>query len=672
MMLASCSSNDKLDSSPTPQQPDVAAAGEIPVGFDAYTQRGVTRAGAAGDVTTADLKDNTKELGQTGFGVFGYYTDNNDYDPLAIPNFMYNQQVTWDGTSSFVYTPVKYWPNEYGNNAISDDADKVSFFAYAPYVEVVPSTGKITATADEAKWGITGMSRNSASGDPLIKYIVSFDQDKMVDLCWGVCDEPQWGVIQGNIQNINSGMKGLPWLDVQRPQKVDATQLLKFQFKHALSQLNVQVDYDADSEAHNENGTNDLAAATRVYIRSVSFTGLAIKGALNLNNTESGANKAYWLDYNGTADLESGEEVTIYDGRKDGKEGASGATASNEKTLGLNPDLIQTTLWDDAAHEGGVPNTAVNLFRNFNKTTNKYEAMGAAASVYVIPTGEEVTVTIVYDVETKDENLATYVSDAKTPGSSIENRITKTVNFGSSNMESGKKYTLKLHLGLNSVKFDAGVDDWDDTTNNADTWLPSNKAQFVATSSAAAQLVNIKDDVTAFRFEISGLNGGETVKSTLGSEAGINISSAPADASADATGVATVNLTLAANTTVYNVKDNKTVTCEGQSSHKKVVLNIVQLAKALGMTATTVSSGDVTITPTYGTTVSDWATDLKSIKVLKNGIALTKVDSAPVDGQFSFATGTITLGTNAASGDVYIITIQAGDAAAETIKITVA
>ena len=669
MMLASCSSKDSLDIGTTPQP--VTADSEIPVGFDAYTQRGITRAGASGDVSITNLKDNSTDLGKAGFGVFGYYTDNNDYDPLAIPNFMYNQQVKWDGTA-FTYSPVKYWPNEYGNNAISDDADKVSFFAYAPFVEVVPSTGKITATADEAKWGITGMSRNSASGDPLIKYIVSFDQDKMVDLCWGVCDEPQWGVIQGNIQNINGGEKGKPWLDVQRPQKVDNSQLLKFQFKHALSQLNVQVDYDADSEDHNDLGTNDLADATRVYIRSISFTGLAIKGALNLNNTEAGANKAYWLDYNGTADLESGEEVTIYDGRKDGKEGASGATASNEKTLGLNPDLVQTTLWDDAAHENGVPNTAVNLFRNYNKTTNKYEAMTPTACVYVIPTGEEVTVTIVYDVETKDENLATYVSDAKTPGSSIENRITKTVNFGSANMESGMKYSLKLHLGLNSVKFDAGVEDWNDTSNNADTWLPSNKAQFVATSSAAAQIVNIKDDVTAFAIEISGLNGGETVKSTLGSEVGTNIAAAPADANANASGIATVNLTLLSNTTVYNVKNNKTVTCEGQSSHKKVVLNIVQLAKALDLAApTTPVAGDGTITPNYGTTVADWATDLQSIKVLKNGIVLTKVDSAPTDGQYSFATGTITLGTNAASGDVYSITIQAGDAAAETITVTI-
>ncbi|MBQ3313610.1 MAG: hypothetical protein IJG74_07475, partial [Prevotella sp.] len=177
-MFAACSSNDKLDTGQDPQQP--VAGAEVPVGFDAYTQRGTTRAGVPGTLTNADFKDDTKALGMAGFGVFAYYTDNNDYDPQCIPNFMYNQQVKYTG-GAWTYDPVKYWPNEYGTSAISDDADKVSFFAYAPYVEVIPSTGKVAGTAEDAKCGITGMSRNSASGDPLVKYIASFDEDKSVD-----------------------------------------------------------------------------------------------------------------------------------------------------------------------------------------------------------------------------------------------------------------------------------------------------------------------------------------------------------------------------------------------------------------------------------------------------------------------------------------------------------
>ena len=93
----------------------------------------------------------------------------------------------------------------------------------------------------------------------------------------------------------------------------------------------------------------------------------------------------------------------------------------------------------------------------------------------VIPNGDEFTVEIVYDVETLDPNLANYVSDNKTKGSSIENRISKTVTFGSATtLENGKKYTLKLHLGMNSVKLDAAVSDWDNSSAAQEVKLPSN------------------------------------------------------------------------------------------------------------------------------------------------------------------------------------------------------
>ena len=310
-MVAACTSEDKLEVQ-TPDKP-VATVEQGAVMFDAYYHRTTTRAGFAGQIDLTQLKKKKAEGG--GFGVFAYYTDNNEYDPQRIPNFMYNQAVFWNGEDGsgtndiWQYEPIKYWPNEYGTSAISDDADKVSYFAYAPYVDVIPSTGKIAGAADEAKWGITGMSRNSATGDPMIKYMVSFDKDKMVDLLWGVCDDPQWRIINNNLQVLNEGVKGLPWLNVERPleaatQAAATSSKLKFNFKHALSQLNVQIDTYADGDA-----AATIDAASRVYIRSISFTGFATQGCLNLNNTD--ANKALWLDYSGTADLNTGEEVTI-------------------------------------------------------------------------------------------------------------------------------------------------------------------------------------------------------------------------------------------------------------------------------------------------------------------------------------------------------------------------
>lgn len=446
--LVACNKQD------APQAPELNNGDQTPVTLGANIAR--TRAGAAG---LMDL-----DLLKQGFGVFGYYTGSNSYDDQATPNFMFNQKVENTG-SAWTYAPIKYWPNQYGSAAISDDVDKVSFFAYAPYVNVTPATGKViptgTETQDEAaSYGIAGMIRNSSNGDPIIKYIGSFDPTKSIDLCWGVAaaaDASAWNITNTGAAQTPAIAAGLAWKDVQRPASA-TEQKLKFTFKHALSKLNVTIDADVDIDGIGE--TNALAAGTKIYVRSISFTGFAMKGALNLNNIE--ADKAYWLDYAGTNDLMTGDEFVLYDGRKDGKEGVAGAIASNEKTLGLNPVIIS----DDGNSQVGVTNTAVNLF---NSAT-------ASDPVYVIPTGDDIEVIINYDVETVDPALKDLISDGTQYGSSINNVIRKTIKFGDdiTAFENGKAYLIKLHLGMNSVKFDADVTEWDEEVNT-NVELPANK-----------------------------------------------------------------------------------------------------------------------------------------------------------------------------------------------------
>ena len=65
-LLASCSSNDL--SVQTARQSEESQ--EHAVSFEAYSQRGVTRAGHEGALTAAELRDG-------GFGVFAYHTDRN-------------------------------------------------------------------------------------------------------------------------------------------------------------------------------------------------------------------------------------------------------------------------------------------------------------------------------------------------------------------------------------------------------------------------------------------------------------------------------------------------------------------------------------------------------------------------------------------------------------------
>lgn len=438
-MFAACSNNDGAESAEKAQAQEKAQ--QIAVGFDAYQGRATTRA-----VTDLDaLKTNS-------FGVFAYYTDNNLYDGQTIPNFMYNQKIDWS-TDKWVYEPVKYWPNEAGNTAIAEEFDRISFFAYGPYVPITTlSTGK---TANDK--GIIGFSRNNVAGDPLVKYVADFNPANSVDLVWGTIGNGQtWQAYGGS--STAFGTEGKPWLDVQRPHATSTTwadaSKVKFQFEHALASLNVQV----ISDVNKASGTAaDADKYTRIWIRSISFTGFTTQGALNLNNIES--KKALWKGINGD-ELVSGEEVTIYDGLKDGKEGTA-AVATNEKVTGLNSKLIQSAAYatvnstdglkisDDIP---GVTGTAVNLFNSADATD----------PIYVIPTNEKMTVTIAYDVETYDGNLATKLSDNVVYGSSISNVIKKDIQVSSADLtiENGKLYQLTLRLGLNSVEFDAAVTAW--------------------------------------------------------------------------------------------------------------------------------------------------------------------------------------------------------------------
>ena len=93
-------------------------------------------------------------------------------------------------------------------------------------------------------------------------------------------------------------------------------------------------------------------------------------------------------------------------------------------------------------------------------------------------------VTIEYDVLTADGNLSGKLNDGVTPGSVVKNVITRyitTTGAGSTvtpatggiTLANGMKYTINLHLGLNSVQFDASVTPWA-TGDDADPDLPHN------------------------------------------------------------------------------------------------------------------------------------------------------------------------------------------------------
>lgn len=141
LAFAGCSQDDTFSASP--------AANQL-IGFDTYVGRdAVSRA----DVITMD------NIGAKGFGVFAYYTGQKTFDNYMTgasnknPNFMDNEHVYKIANGTWDYTPGKYWPNNGG--------DKVSFFAYAPYIE-----------------GTT------LGEDQTIKFTVASDIKNQVDLLW--------------------------------------------------------------------------------------------------------------------------------------------------------------------------------------------------------------------------------------------------------------------------------------------------------------------------------------------------------------------------------------------------------------------------------------------------------------------------------------------------------
>ena len=479
MMMAACTS-EELNVQETQQAVQDNAA----VNFDVYVNRGLTRAGTPGDI------DNNN-IGKIGFGVFAYYTNDKQYSSSATPNFMYNQRVYTSespATTSSVWTyePVKYWPNEYGDAAISDEIDYVSFFSYAPWTAIEPTTGKPVVKTGEGvtesvehqeKFNIIGVNKNSATGDPIIKYVVDTDPATSVDLLWGVKAEGSTEASIAGETTVPSPAVGMPFVDLTKPAKpVDGK--IRFNLKHALAKVKVTIDYIDDAETPAGPAAKKLNAdETRIYVRWLEISGFAMAGALNLNNEDAGVPN--WKAIDGQNELVFPSTTRFNDGRKDGKEGHQNGVQANEQNICLN-DTITENYAETAKKEGktvfggdkfkGVTAVPQLVFGGDSTKNGGY--------FYVIPRnqGETVDIKINYDVLTLDSCLATTLSGTKDFGSEIENQILKEDIFQGADFVPGKVYTIKIHLGMTSVKFEATVEDWKDAENGTpDVDLPDNQ-----------------------------------------------------------------------------------------------------------------------------------------------------------------------------------------------------
>lgn len=448
LMLTACSSeNDVVQSAAQVQQNEAKA-----VGFDVFTQdvNEVTRSGYKGVMNTTRLQGVAN-----GFGIFGYYTDQSDgtareypytteYTGTGtgtndyIPNFMWNEQVTWDNISKgWLYNPLKYWPNETTNDlqsnpqaAIMDGTndllDKLTFFAYAPYVATGSGDDGIRAITDNTgvltTVGTTPGAR--AASDPAIEYKTPALVKDAVDLLWGVA--PAGGHHYTGVNGNNYGAnQGLPYIDLVKP---DVNTSLKFYFQHALARFGFTVAAAVDQVPQG----GSIGSATKITVKQVDLTGyFANEGILNLNNKDAGDGVANWINFNG-ADLEPSTDLN------------SGALT--KRTISITTDIadhIEDSGSGSQSAKTGVTTAKQDLF------VGKYVQVDAPTAFvsgdrYFSSTGTELYATIsgtYYIKEGQNYNkvtnskeypntyytvTATQVSDKSTPSS--EATFTKDAN----------------------------------------------------------------------------------------------------------------------------------------------------------------------------------------------------------------------------------------------------
>ena len=315
---------------------------------------------------------------------------------------MYDQGVFYNSTSTkWGYTPVKYWPNEYGTGANSTGTDRISFFAYAPYVATASGSYGITAFAPA----------NNAAGDPTVTYVIDPTPSTAVDLCWAVKSDTC-----------------LPWLN-QTKQTVSGT--VAFLFKHALARFNVNVRgyFDAVRNVDGVVSTDDIDTNTKITIETIVIKGtFAPSGTLNLNNTV--ANTALWTP----------------------------ATAA-ETTLTIPRNNIATSLVATEGGETSFPTEAGVTKTNVNVFTGAAPTKADPTYYTFIPTTTSTTlnVEITYYVTTRDSKLAGGIS-------CVKNVINKDITFADG-FACGLNYNLNIVLGMTTVKLEATVSDWADPSN---------------------------------------------------------------------------------------------------------------------------------------------------------------------------------------------------------------
>jgi len=409
---------------------DLAEAKPLAVSFDTYLSRAThnTRVASPSETSKGDI--DLDKLKQLGFGVMAMHTGSYEYyaydmglgryNDKGAFNFMWNERQSWNsGLLRWTYAPVKYWPND--NNPADDKTAQgsmehsyLTFFAYAPYrQETTPATG-FTATGSDH--GIVGLTANSTAADQTCLTYRLATTKKLkdcVDLLWAY---PQFNRYKTDGAGTTSGT-------------------VLMHFIHALSKLKLEVQGIFDHTSPTDNSTeypSDVDSQTKIFVESVTISDLPTEAVLYLQPDENSTTTPRWDSQASTEDI----AITTSDLNEEVR-----WTWTPSKTTDADAALTEFN-----ALEEGVTNTVKRLLKEEDD------------AYLLIPrsTAQTMTVTVKYHVVTYDPaltlNSPKYFSHVT---NDIESTTTETFTI-----EANKTYTLRLLLGLTTVKFEITAEDW--------------------------------------------------------------------------------------------------------------------------------------------------------------------------------------------------------------------
>ena len=229
---------------------------DIPMLFSSYSPRSVK--GTKADDTF--IAPGTTVLpANSHFGVMAYYQPGTigsytgSWDDQATklwkPDFMFNEDVTFDGTD-YSYSPLRYWP--------ANEENTISFWAYYPYSAWAEDNS--TDLKFFASDGSTTYSGSCTTGLPVVKYTVATDPANQQDILFDSFTQ-----------------KDMTYGDCTTPGTVPLT------FKHALALVEFQIVEGTGASVYSFEVSNLYRSGTCETLPTIAWTDQGDKSSFSID-----------------------------------------------------------------------------------------------------------------------------------------------------------------------------------------------------------------------------------------------------------------------------------------------------------------------------------------------------------------------------------------------------